>query len=478
MTDGSSTDKTFSVPRKTVAVIGGGMAGLVAARELANADFAVTLLEAGVEVGGPVSAHEVGGLVLDAGAESYAKRGNDFAELATQLGLADQLVDPNPVGAWLEYAEGKGQPKATPLPKVAILGIPGDLDDPILREVLGRTGLLRAKLDGNLPRGVGAKARTVADLVRARMGQTVLDRLVTPVIGGVYSSSAEELDPDVALPGLRAALREHGSLAAAVAALKTPAGRVKPGSAVGGLRGGVFQIARALRTELEELGVQIKCETKVGSIRPTGTAWHLSIPDAELEVDKVVLATEAAAALDLIREIVPEAEEFGQPEAKVLALVTVVVDLPELDAAPRGTGVLVSPLVPGVRAKALTHATVKWPWLADEEGPGTHVLRLSYPVASSGAEDSAAAPVDLAQALTDASTLLGLEIQEEDVLDWDLIEWTSSVSAAGLGRASKIEAFRAAVENIDGLCVTGAWLAGNGLVSVIADARVQALRLV
>lgn len=469
MTDGTGTEKTSPLPRTTAVVIGAGMAGLVAARELAHAGFAVTLLEASAEIGGPVAAHEVGGLVLDAGAESYAKRSNAFEDLAAQLGLAEQLVEPNPIGAWLEYADSRGEAKAATLPTGALLGIPGDLDDPVLREILGRTGLLRAKLDANLPRGVGARSRSLADLVRARMGQTVLDRLVAPVVGGVYSTSPADLDPEAAVPGLLAAMREHGSLAAAVAAIRGNSGRSRPGSAVGGLRGGVFQIAQALRTELEELGVEIRRECAVSSIRRTGTAWHISVPGSELEAQRVVLATEAAAALELVREVAPVVEDFGSVQGKKLTLVTIVVDLPELDAAPRGTGVLVSEQVKGITAKALTHATVKWPWLADEEGPGTHVLRLSYREGS----DSG-----LPQALADASALLGLQVREEDVLDWDSIEWISSVPAAGVGQRTRIEAFRAAVEEIDGLAVTGAWLAGNGLVSVIADARAQAQRLV
>ncbi|NYE95035.1 oxygen-dependent protoporphyrinogen oxidase [Psychromicrobium silvestre] len=460
----------------TAVVIGAGMAGLVAARELAHAGVSVTVLEATTQVGGSVAAHEVGGLVLDAGADSYAKRSKAFEELARQLGLAEQLVEPNEVGAWLEYADSRGHAKHAPLPK-GVLGIPLDLDAPELREILGRSGLLRAKLDVNLPKGVGVKSRSLADMVRARMGQRVVDRLLAPVVGGVYSVTPEELDPDLAIPGLRAALQEHGSLSAAVTAIKAKnSGKKskKPGSAVGGLRGGVYQIAQALRTELDELGVVLKLETPVESLKRTGTAWHVSAAGELFEVDKVVLATEASAAVELLRELFVEAGEFATEDAssvqgRQIALLTIVVDLPELDAVPRGTGVLVAPQVPGIKAKALTHATAKWPWLADEEGPGTHVLRLSYPEQVLAEGDP-----ELQDALRDASALLGMEIREDDVLDWDLVRWRSAVSNASLGQQERIDALREAAAKIDGLAVTGAWLAGNGLVSVISDAQTQA----
>ncbi|WP_394939104.1 protoporphyrinogen oxidase [Psychromicrobium sp. YIM B11713] len=466
--------------RSTAVVIGGGMAGLVAARELAHAGVSVTLLEATGQVGGAVAAHEVGGLVLDAGAESYAKRSKAFEELASQLGLTEQLVEPNPVGAWLAYANSKGQARTSSLPK-GVLGIPLDLDAPELREILGRSGTLRAKLDVNLPKGVGVKSRSLADMVRARMGQRVVDRLLAPVVGGVYSVSPEELDPDLAVPGLRDALREHGSLSAAVTAIKAKnSGKKskKPGSAIGGLRGGVYQIAQALRTELDELGVELNVNTPALGLKRTGTAWHVTTPEGLLEVDKVVLATEASAAVGLLEGVLVEAADFAQPDAssvqgREIALLTIVVDLPELDAMPRGTGVLVAPQLAEIKAKALTHATAKWPWLADEEGPGTHVLRLSYPE-----EALAEGEPGLTQALQDASALLGVTVQADDVLDWDLVRWRSAVSNASLGQQTKIDALRAAAAKIDGLVVTGAWLAGNGLVSVIADAQAQARNLV
>lgn len=471
MSDESGCESPRSAPGMKAVVVGAGMAGLVAARQLAHAGLAVTVVEASGQVGGPVAAHEVGGLVLDAGAESYAKRTSAFADLAEALGLGEQLVDPNPAGAWLYYSDSRGHAQATPLPERTLLGIPGDLEDASLREILGRVGLLRAKLDTNLPKGVGAKAASLADLVRARMGHTVLERLVSPVVGGVYSVSPEDLDPEVVIPGIRAAIREQGSLSAAIAALRGPGER--PGSAVGGLRGGIFQIARALRTELEDLGTEILLDTRVEAIQPQEDgSWLVSTAVVQLQAERLVIATDAFEALGLLEPHLPQAEHLGdlREQRRELTLLTLVVDQPELDAAPRGTGVLIAPNNGEVRAKALTHSTVKWPWLGDEEGPGTHVLRLSY-------ADAAAASVT--QALTDASTVLGLSIAEQDIVDAAKLSWLSAVSPATIGQRARIAEFRAALaEAFPGrISVTGAWLAGNGLAAVIADAHTQASRL-
>ena len=110
-----------------VLVIGGGIAGLVAARECAQLGLSVAVLEAATSVGGAVAGHEVAGLRLDSGAESFAVRGNTVAAFLADLGLTDEIVAPNPAGAWLHLPAHRpgGAPLSVPLPQAGVLGIPG-----------------------------------------------------------------------------------------------------------------------------------------------------------------------------------------------------------------------------------------------------------------------------------------------------------------------------------------------------------------
>ena len=180
---------------RTALVVGGGVSGLTAARDLAAAGLRVTLVEASDHFGGAVGAHQVAGLVLDSGAESYATRSDAVPQLMAELGLSDRTVTPNPAGSWLYLPEG-----AVPAPRSGVLGIPGDPADPELRVPLGRAGAARARMDRVLPARVGAAERTVGGLVRARMGPRVVDRLVSPFVSGVYSTHPDQLDVDAVAP--------------------------------------------------------------------------------------------------------------------------------------------------------------------------------------------------------------------------------------------------------------------------------------
>lgn len=417
-------------------VVGGGIAGLVAARELAHEGLRTLVLEERDTIGGAVAGHTVAGLRLDAGAESYATRGGTVAALLDELGLADRIRTPEPHGAWVHLPHGDG-----PLPRTGLLGIP--TDPWAARRTLGLVGAARASLDAVLP---ATAATSLGDLVRRRMGARVLDRLVRPVVGGVHAADPDDLAVDAVAPGLPDALRrERGSLSRAVRSLRTSA---SAGSAVQGVAGGLHLLVDALVADLEAHG---------GTVRTGVTVTSLD----DERADRWVLA--APSAVDLLEL------DVGRPDPGAqVTLVTLVLDAPALDAAPRGTGVLVAREATDVTAKALTHATAKWAWLAQTTGPGRHVVRLSYGRAGEDVRPDA----DLA--LRDASVLLGVPLSAEQVEGHAVVRWTQALPRPSADHTQVVADVRAAVEPLAGVAVCGAWVAGNGLASVVPDARAAA----
>ncbi|MFD1214940.1 protoporphyrinogen/coproporphyrinogen oxidase, partial [Arthrobacter sp. GCM10027362] len=219
--------------------------------------------------------------------------------------------------------------------------------------------------------------------------------------------------------------------------------------AVAGISGGAGLLVERLVQDLKDRGVRLLTGAKVAGVERNGAGWQVDSAAGGFSAAGLVVATDGVSAVRLLAGSLPGLEAAEPAPGPAVALVTLVVDMPELDAAPRGTGLLVAPGVAGVRAKALTHATAKWPWLAAEAGPGNHVLRLSYGRAVSrdapGAAEDFTAWSDeklCGQALADASVLLGLPIGEDDVLGRQVVRWVGALPSATLGHRARVAEVR------------------------------------
>ena len=474
---------------KHVVVVGGGVAGLIAAWECAKVGMRVTVLEAGERPGGVLRSAEVGGVVLDLGAESFATRGGHVRALIDELGLSDDVVAPGTGagGAWVAGVPGVG---AAPLPKGGVLGIPANPFADDVRRILGWGGAWRAYLDRLKPVLTIGHEHSLGRLVRSRLGEKALDRLVAPVTTGVYSAHPDDIDPDVAAPGLNAALTRTGSLTGAVADL-AGARTSAPGGAVLGLRGGMARLADALVERLEVLGAEVRTRAAVDGLERAGATWTIrlaarderdedvsdaAVDDGPIEADVVVVAIgEAGARRLLAPHVTGLAAEPARP-GPVVEIVTLVLDAPELDAKPRGTGVLT---VPGShRAKALTHATAKWQWVAEAAGAHRHVVRVSFGTqneepATAGLDDDEAA----ALALEEASALLGVALAPHQLAGARRERFLQAQPAATVGLKAATAQARAAIQTAPGIGAVGAWLAGTGLAQVVPDAIAEAERV-
>jgi oxygen-dependent protoporphyrinogen oxidase len=394
-------------------VIGGGIAGLVTARRLAMAGRTVRLIEASDHLGGTVASHLVGGITLDAGAESFATRGNTVADLARELGLGDEIVSPSDEGAWLQPVDGA----ALPLPSTGVLGIPSTPLDAQTIAVLGLGGALRAQLDSLIPWFGRRTDISLGALVRRRMGKATVEKLVAPVVHGVYSLHPNEL-PLERVAGLKDRLALHGSLAMAVRSMRSA---MPAGTAVQGIRGGISRLVTELAADLTTYGVIVDFERRIESVKAL----------ADLDGTVIVAAPGILAPV----------------RGRTVTLATLVLDAPELDADPRGSGVLVAPICTAVSARALTHSTAKWQWLK-EYAEGRHVVRLSY-----NDEHENLAEV----ARRDAEVLLGVSLPPESVVDFARQQWIRPAALAASART-------------DGVVVVGETVGGTGLAGIVAHA--------
>lgn len=353
-----------------VVVIGAGIAGLAAAHRLAQRGARVTVLEASDRVGGKLLPGEIAGARVDLGAESMLARRPEAVALAREVGLDDRLQPPGTATAsiWTRGA-------LRPMPKGHVMGVPGTAE--ALAGVLSEEGLARIEQDAELPRTEVGDDVAVGAYVAARLGREVVDRLIEPLLGGVYAGDAYRISMRSAVPQLFQVARTHTSLTEGVREIQARmAANQQTGPVFMGIEGGVGTLPLAVADSVRARGGEIVTGAPVTELRrePSG-GWRVVAADRVLHADAVVVAAPAPAAAGLLRAEAPEAAtELDTVEYASMALVTLAYRRSDT-ALPAGSGFLVPP-VDGRTIKASTFASQKWGWIADEN-PDVVVLRTS-----------------------------------------------------------------------------------------------------
>lgn len=476
MTASDTADLADRAAATHVVVIGGGMAGLAAALECARVGIRVTLLEASDRLGGLVRTVDLAGIAIDAGADCFAISGGAVRALVDEVRLADDLVAPMGGRGWIAGLPGGG---AAPVPEGGMLGIPANPFAADVLAVIGWRGAWRAYADRLRPVLTIGQEHSLGHLVRSRLGARVLDRLVAPQTAAVFAADPDDIDVELAVPGLNAALTRAGSLLGGIVSLQGARDAQAPG--VQGIDGGMSRLVAALHARLEAFGATVRTGAEAVGLIRLATGWSIGLAsEAEgdsgsvgetIEADVVIVATEEAAARRLLTPVVPALAETVGDGAVEVDSIALRLDAPGLDSAPRGSGVVT---VPGSRAAAgIMHATARWGWLAQAVAPD-HIVRVSFaPGAAAGLTDDDA----IALALDEASALLGVPLSAQSVVSAARSRFAQARPASAIGQAQAAQQARTAVHDVPGLAVTGAWLAGTGLARVVADASAEGDRV-
>ncbi|MFE6713710.1 protoporphyrinogen oxidase [Streptomyces sp. NPDC057695] len=454
----------------SVVVAGGGIAGLAAAHRLALAGHRVTLLEAGPRLGGKLLAGEIAGAPVDLGAESLLARRPEAVDLARAVGLGDRLQAPGTTTASV-WSRGE----LVPMPKGHVMGVPGDAR--AVEGLLSAEGVRRIALDAELPPTEVGEDTAIGAYVAARMGHEVVDRLVEPLLGGVYAGDAYRISMRAAVPALFAAAREHRTLTDAVravqrAAAAVPADAAGAGTGLGGsvflgVDGGVGTLPGAVADAIRAAGGEIVTDAPVTALRRTGaTGWQVVCGDRVRAADAVVLATPAGPAAGLLAPHAPAAAaELDAVAYASMALVTLAfrrTDVPAL----AGSGFLVPP-VDGHTIKASTFSSQKWRWVTDG-APDLFLLRTS--VGRHGEEEQVLREdADLvAASLKDLGAATGLAARPVATA---VTRWTGGLPQYPVGHLDRVARVREAVAALPGLRVAGAAYDGVGIPACIASAH-------
>jgi oxygen-dependent protoporphyrinogen oxidase len=472
--------------RSRILIVGGGISGLACAWELSHAlpGATITLLDAADRPGGKLRREPVAGVALDVGAESMLARRPEALDLITQLGLDVDLVHPATTSASI-WSRGD----LHPLPKGTLMGIPSPASSAL--GILSADEVARAEAEQ--PWGsTDFDDVSVGDYVAARLGDAVVDRLVEPLLGGVYAGQARLLSLRACLPQVFEAARRGDSLTAAARAGAGVAagsgvgtlGQVGPAPAFAGLDGGVGRLAEVLTESLRGRGVIIRSGTIVRELHrsPEGAdaAWSVVVgpqPRPErLRADAVVLATPAAPTSRLLSPHLPEAAKaLREIDYASMAIITLAVgaDGPGTPPLP-GSGFLV-PAVEGRTIKASTFSSTKWAWTADA-ADDLSFLRAS--VGRYGETTDLQRPDDelVAIAVAEVSEALGHQLPR--IVDSQVQRWGGALPQYTVGHLDRVSTIRAATATAPGLELAGAAYGGVGIPACIASGRSAAQAVV
>lgn len=461
-----------------VIVIGGGISGLAAARRLLDDGVAVTLLEASPRLGGKLRTGTVAGAAtVDLGAESMLARRPEGVELARAAGLGDLLQPPAVAGATIWSRN-----ELCPMPKGHVMGVPGD--PAALGSLISAEGLARIAEDAELPPTAVGEDVSVGGYVAERLGREVVDRLVEPLLGGVYAGDAYRISMRAAVPQLYAAATAERSLLAGVRALQARAAQnPAEGPVFMGIDGGIGRLAGAVADSCRAAGADIRTGVAVRSLTRVpaastgdrtghaangGARWRVTTASgSSLSADAVVVAVPAPNAARLLTESVPAAAaELAEIEYASMALVTMAFRRSEIGQLPSGSGFLVPP-VDGHTIKASTFSSNKWDWMAAQD-PELFVLRTS--VGRHGeTEQLNRDDADLVDAsLYDLRSAIGLTARPVDSL---VTRWDGGLPQYPVGHPDRVARIRSHVAAVPGLQLCGAAYEGVGVPACAGAGR-------
>jgi protoporphyrinogen/coproporphyrinogen III oxidase len=452
---------------RTAVVIGAGISGLSAAYYLSVGGLAVTVMDKAPVIGGHLRVSDVAGLPVDEGAESLLNRRPEAVELAHAVGLGEDIVYPAPVSAGL-WTRGA----VVRLPAGTVMGVPGEPD--ALGDVLTADEIRRVQADASMPGMPVTGDVSVGRFVSERMGRAVVERLVEPLLAGVYAGHADALSLAAAVPQLAAAARSESSLLEAVRAVqRTPVGpaRSEKAPVFAGIRGGVGRLPAAVaqasgadvRTGVTVRAIGPAQSSRGGFVLETGPAPRPEFIDA----DAVVVAVPPAPAARLLAKLAPAAAgELAQVEQASVAIVTVAIPRSAFPRVPESSGFLVPP-VEGRTVKAVTLSSVKWPWLGELAGDLV-VARASVGRHGETAELRRTDEDLVENVMADLHESLGVS---GGPVDARVTRWGGALPQYAVGHSERMAKAEADVGSIPGLAVCGATYAGVGIAACVAGGR-------
>ncbi len=350
-----------------VVVIGGGLTGLVAARRIAmraeaqRRPIEVILLEAKSRLGGAIWTDQRSGFLVEGGADSFITNKPQGVDLCRELGLEGSLIGTDPARR-RSFVVRQG--RLLPVPEGFVMMAPSRLGPILTSPILSIRGRLRLLLERFVPRKTDLGDESLAAFVKRRLGREAFDRLVQPLVGGIYTADPNELSIHATLPQFPAMERDFGSL------IRASRLRKRADKDASGARYGLFV---TLGDGMETLPRALAATLPTGSIRTDSPVRRIMRPDplgpwrvelldgAPIDASAVILTTEAHASARLVDGFDPELALHLRSIPYASSAIASVAYRRDAIAHPLDGFGAVVPIIEGRSILAMSFSSIKFP---------------------------------------------------------------------------------------------------------------------
>tara|TARA_R110002049_G_scaffold185580_3_gene353802 strand:- start:25830 stop:27260 length:1431 start_codon:yes stop_codon:yes gene_type:complete len=453
---------------RRIAIIGGGLSGLATATHLHLADpsLELTIFESSDRVGGVIYTERVGEFLIDHGADMFATQPPAALRLCERLGVAGNLLMPKEQGRGAKIVR---RGRLVPIPDGFVLMRATQMWPMLNTPLLSPLGKLRWLAERFVSDDFGDRDVSVGEFVRKRMGDEVLQRLVAPLVAGIYTADVERLSMQATMKNILAMQRQYGSLAKATSVRKRNGDdsveRQSAGARYSQFRafpGGMGDLIQTLADSLPEGTIRTQC-TATAVTAGGQLSFHGS--QAPETFDHVVVATPPRVSAKLLADVSPEAAaELSLIESASTAIVVLVVRRSDITRPANSFGFVV-PHGEGRSILACSFASEKFP----DRAPQDHVIIRVF---IGGVIQSPLLQRDddelQAIAISELRELIGL--QSEPVLS-RVVRWNNAMPQYQVGHVQRVEKIEREIEKNERISLMSNALHGVGIAPVIASAE-------
>ncbi len=451
-------------PRPRILIIGAGITGLAAAYRLVNnareggRAIDVTLLESSSRLGGKIVTEKERNFTIEGGPDIMLARKPRGIGLCGELGIGGRII---PTNASYRRSFIRIDGELLPLPEGLSGLIPTRLRPLFQSRVLSFRGKCRVGFDRFIPPLQTDDDESVAAFITRRLGREAYEKLVAPLLGGIYGGRGERLSLIATFPQLHDIERRHGSLIRGLVSEARSPGRPVGAPAFVSLAGGMAELITTLRERIPD--VLVKLNSPVRIIERTTEGYRILAGDEVLEADAVVLAAPAHAAWPLVSSLdaslSAELSRISYASCATLSLAfrrsQVVHPLDAYGYLTQGSG--------GGGIIACTWTSTKIPLRAPTDGV---LLRLFFGQAEGFDATEQDDEVLMEMARSELRDTLGLT---QRPLLHRVFRWKKAMPQYELGHSARLARIDARLAHHPGLFVAGAAYHGVGIPDCIAD---------